>query len=138
LAVAQSGAWLLGITVIWLQFTRGPGTAARLLASLAATLCLYVALGKVLSPQYLIWLIPVVATVPRRIAPLAIPWLAGVLLLTEAYFPARYFDLADRLDTGVTTIVLLRNVVLLGLALYLVWRAAVPSASDSAGFRNNS
>jgi len=137
LAVAQSGAWLLGVTFIWFQFTRGPGTAARLLASLAATLCLYVALGKVLSPQYLIWLIPLVATVPRRIAPLAIPWLAVVLLLTEAYFPARYFALADRLDTGVATIVLLRNILLLGLAFYLAWRAALPSESDSAGARDN-
>ena len=50
-----------------------------------------------------------------------------VLLLTEAYFPIRYFDLVDRLDTGVAAIVLLRNTVLLGLALYLVWLAAVRS-----------
>jgi len=127
LAVGQSVALLLSVAFIWLQFTRGPGTAARLLASIAAALCLSVALGKVFSPQYLIWLVPLVATVPRRVAPFAILWLAVVLLLTEAYFPIRYFDLVDRLDTGVAAIVLLRNTVLLGLALYLVWLAAVRS-----------
>jgi len=127
LAVAQSVALLLGVAFVWLQFTRGPGTAARLLASIAATLCLYVALGKVFSPQYLIWLVPLVATVPRRVAPFAILWFAVVLLLTEAYFPIRFFDLVDRLDTGVAAIVLLRDTVLLGLALYLAWVAGVPS-----------
>ena len=127
LAVAQSVASLLSVAFVWLQFMRGPGTAARLLTSIAAALCLYVALGKVFSPQYLIWLVPLVATVPRRVAPLAILWLAVVLLLTEAYFPIRFFDLVDRLDPGVAAIVLLRDTVLLGLAFYLVWLAAGPS-----------
>lgn len=120
-----AAALLLGVGFVWVRFVRGPATPRRLLVSMAAALCLYVVFGKVFSPQYLIWLLPVVAVVPRRAAPLAIIWLAAVLLLTNAYVPIRYFDLVDRLDTGVAAIVLLRNFVLLGLALYLVRAAGI-------------
>ena len=130
LVAAQSAALLLGVGFVWVRFVRGPATPRRLLVSMAAALCLHVVFGKVFSPQYLIWLLPVVAVVPRRAAPLAIIWLAAVLLLTNAYVPIRYFDLVDRLDTGVAGIVLLRNVVLLGLALYLVRAAGIDAEPE--------
>src|SRR5207248_11672263 len=58
--VLQVGALL----AIWWLFARGPGGRDELVRASAAAVCAFVALGKVLSPQYLIWLIPPVPLVP--------------------------------------------------------------------------
>jgi Glycosyltransferase family 87 len=57
----------IGVLVwIWTRFVRGPLDAERLLLGAAAALCAFVALGKVLSPQFLIWLVPLVPLVRGR------------------------------------------------------------------------
>ena len=75
----------------------GRAAAARVLVlgSLAAVLA-FAALGKVLSPQYLIWIVPLgaLALAWRMVALAALVALACVL--TQIEFPARYFDLVDR------------------------------------------
>jgi hypothetical protein len=93
------------------------------LASLAAVTA-FAALGKVLSPQYMLWLVPLGA--------LALAWrmhaLAGAVaaaaVLTQVEFPARYFDLVEG-ETFPAVVVALRNLVLLAvvaLALRAVLR----------------
>ena len=57
-AVLLSVVQLAALVWIWL---RRPGTAEELVRWSAAALVAFVALGKVLSPQFLIWLVPVVA-----------------------------------------------------------------------------
>src|SRR5205823_10420508 len=57
--VLQVGALL----AVWWLFARGPGGREELVRASAAAVCAFVALGKVLSPQYLIWLIPLVPLV---------------------------------------------------------------------------
>jgi hypothetical protein len=99
---------------IWL---RRPGTAEELVRWSAAALVAFVALGKVLSPQFLIWLVPVVALVARLRAPAL---LATALVLTQLWFPSRYWELARELDGGVVGLVLARDLVLVGLLAVLV------------------
>jgi hypothetical protein len=95
------------------------------LASLAAVLA-FAALGRVLSPQFLIWTVPLAA--------LAFAWrmhalaaaVAGAIVLTQLEFPARYFDVVAR-EPFAVWLVAARNAALLvalGLAL---WELA-PSA----------
>src|SRR4029077_5624297 len=51
------------LLVLWIAFAPGPSTHPRLLRYAAAAVCAFIAFGKVLSPQFLIWLIPLVPLV---------------------------------------------------------------------------
>jgi len=50
-----------------------------------------IAFGKVLSPQYVMWLLPLVPLVRGRRGYAASAVLAGTLLLTQGYFPWHYW-----------------------------------------------
>jgi hypothetical protein len=82
-----------------------------------------VAFGKILSPQFLIWLVPLVALVPSVAA---YTLLLTAMTLTHVWFPSRYGELVAL--EGVSWIVLARNVVLLALFAVLVGRLVRKSA----------
>jgi hypothetical protein len=100
-----------------------------LLGSFAATLA-FVALGRVLSPQYVCWLAPFAAVAWARGHRLPAVLVAAASLLTQAWFPRHYFDLVDRHDWAVAAVVL-RDVLLLA-ALVATVRAAARSPSRGA------
>ena len=77
-------------------------------------------LGKVLSPQFLIWLVPVVPLVGGLRGLRASALLAVGLVLTQLWFPSRYWDLARELDPLPSTLVLIRDLVLVALLVVLV------------------
>jgi predicted membrane-bound dolichyl-phosphate-mannose-protein mannosyltransferase len=125
LAILESLA--LGILLIatWTWYVqRGAPDREVFLRCAAVSVAAYIALGKVLSPQYLVWMIPIVPLVAGRRGAIGSGLLVAACLLTQAYFPLHYFDLVDRLDTGVAMIVLLRDLTLLGVLVTL----AVPEA----------
>ena len=72
---------------IWVRFARGPAEPERLLRFAAAALVAFVALGKVVSPQFLIWLIPVVPLVAGRRGLAASALLGAALVTTQRWFP---------------------------------------------------
>ena len=84
----------------------------------AATIATTVALNKVLSPQYLVWLVPVIALVGGRVGTIARGLLAAAMILTVAYFPGRFRDF--RLLGSPAWIVLVRDLVLVALAALLI------------------
>jgi hypothetical protein len=90
------------------------------LASLTAVAA-FAALGTVLSPQYMLWLLPLGALAfAWRLHALAAA-IAVAAVLTQIEFPARYFDLVDR-EPFPVTVVAVRNLVLLAV-LFLALRA---------------
>jgi hypothetical protein len=93
-------------------------------ASFAATLA-FVALGKVLSPQYVCWLLPFAAVLFARGDRLAPALVAAAALLTQAWFPRRYFDVVDQ-DAWAVAAVAVRDLLLLA-ALASTARAAARS-----------
>jgi glycosyl transferase family 87 len=106
-------AALLG--VIALLALPAAGGRSLVLASLAAVAA-FAALGKVLSPQYMLWLVPLGALAfAWRLHALAAATAAAVVL-TQLEFPARYFDLVDR-EPFPVTVVALRNLVLLAVVV---------------------
>jgi len=119
-AVAQSLLQLSALVAIWILFARGPVTRTRLLYASTAALVAFVALGKVLSPQFLIWLIPVVPLLRGRRGLTAALVLAAGLVLTQLWFPYRYWDLALHFGTLESWLVLLRDVVLVALLAVVI------------------
>ncbi|MFL5919209.1 MAG: hypothetical protein ACJ74L_12290 [Gaiellaceae bacterium] len=106
---------------IWWSFARGPATAATLVRASAAAVCAFIAFGKVLSPQFLIWLIPVVPLVRGRRGVWASGLLLVALVLTQVWFPSRYFRLALDFEGGLSWVLLARDLALVALALLLAW-----------------
>lgn len=134
--IAVAGLQLLllaaALVAVWALFAHGPRDDSRLLAAAAASLAAFVAFGKVLSPQYLIWLAPVV---PLAAAPVWLPGFFAAAVLTQLWFPDRYGELVTGGD--VAWIVLARNVVLVLLfaALLAGLRRPVPFFLDVRDLR---
>jgi hypothetical protein len=118
---------------------RRPDDGRHLVLAAFTAVLAFVTLGKVLSPQFLIWLAPLalVAGLHGARAPAALVLLA--LPLTQLEFPSRYFDLVDG-DNRVVALVGLRNLVLLvalSLALaQLAGRARSPAPAGSSPARS--
>jgi hypothetical protein len=89
----------------------------------------FVALGKVLSPQYLVWLTPFAAVAWAWRARLPAALVALACVLTQIEFPRRYFDLVAG-DDATFAIVGARNVALIAAGISL---AAALARSPSRG-----
>ena len=108
----------LGVLVgIWFAFARRDRSREELVRYAAAAVVAFIALGKVLSPQFLIWLIPLVPLVRRW--SVAILY-AAALVLTQAWFPKHYWSYALHFSEAVTWLVLLRDAVLIALLVALL------------------
>jgi hypothetical protein len=105
--------------LVWIWLRR-PGSAEELVRWSAAALVAFVALGKVLSPQFLIWLAPLVPLVAGRRGLRASALLALALVLTQLWFPSRYWELALEFDGPASALVLVRDLVLVAVLAVLV------------------
>jgi uncharacterized membrane protein len=114
------------LVALWIAFARGQSTGDRLLRYSAAAVCAFIAFGKVLSPQFLLWLIPLVPLVRGRRGLAATGLLTVGLVLTQAWFPRRYWDYVYAFDNA--NVVLARNLALVALLLVLVWPVPVAKA----------
>jgi hypothetical protein len=119
LGVAATVVQAAVLVWIWVSFARGPATRSALVRAIAAAVCAFIAFGKVLSPQFLIWLIPVVPLVRGRRGVWAGALLLVALVLTQTWFPFRYFRLALDFEAGLSWVLLARDLVLVALALLL-------------------
>jgi hypothetical protein len=93
-----------------------------------------VALGSVLSPQFLVWLLPLVVLVGGRRGAVATLLFVGASLLTQVWFRWIYTSYARDLDAGTATVLLARNLLLLAIAVVL----ALPVTSGFARLRSPS
>jgi hypothetical protein len=108
---------------------RRPSRDALLLAALAAVLA-FVGFSKVLSPQYLLWLLPLAAVVIGRghVVAGALVWAAA--LVTQLWFPVHYWDVVHQHAWAVTAVGV-RNLLLLA-ALAATARALARSPRHAA------
>jgi hypothetical protein len=133
LATVQGVLAPLVLLVLWIAFARGPATRERLVRYSAAVVCAFIAFSKVLSPQYLIWLIPLVPLVRGRRGVAAAVLFVASLVLTQLWFPRHYLDLAYGFDPRASWLVLARDLVLVALLLTLVWPRRIALALVLAG-----
>jgi uncharacterized membrane protein len=122
----------VSLIALWAAFARGPRTRDDLLRYAAAAVCAFVAFDKVFSPQYLIWLVPFVPLVRGRRGLAASAALVAALVLTQVWFPLRYWRFVD-LDRGIAGVVLARDLVVVALLALLAW----PARQTSTGSRRS-
>jgi uncharacterized membrane protein len=127
-AVLTSAVEIVVLLALWIGFARGPAVGERLIRYTVACLCAFVALGKVLSPQFLIWLVPLVPLVRGLRGIAASLLLAAALIVTQVYFPARYWEYIFHLHLA--WVVLLRNLLLVALLVTVSLPARGPARSS--------
>jgi len=118
LAVTTTALTALTLVAVWHRFWRCSAEKEVLAVASAAALTAAVAFGKVLSPQFLVWLLPFVPLVRGRRGLAASALFALALGLTQLWFPSRYGELVAFGD--VSWFVLARNLVLVALFAVLV------------------
>ena len=106
-----------------------------LICGAAATMVSLTVTGKVLSPQYMVWLLPVIPLVAGRYWRAATATFVAVLILTQMEFPNYYWDMVS-LHTTEIGILVVRNLLLIAL-LVLCWPrrglGALPIAGTTIG-----
>jgi hypothetical protein len=130
-ATASVVAELLLLLFVWHRFARMPLDRRLLVRSATAAVLTFVVLGKVFSPQFLLWLIPLVPLVGGTLATAGSALLALALVLTRAYFPGRWVEVL-RLESLPTWFLVGRDLVLLGLLAAVVAALATQSASPES------
>jgi hypothetical protein len=129
LAGISTVASTVAIVAVWVGFARGPADAERFVRYGAAAVCAFVAFGKVLSPQYMIWLVPLVPLVRGRRGLYATALLALAWIDTDVWFPVRYF--AYVYGGHDAWLVFARDLLLVALFALLSLPGRVPASSES-------
>jgi hypothetical protein len=133
LALVQTLLQVGVLIAIWIAYARGPADRERLVRFSAAAVCAFVVLGKVLSPQFLLWLAFLVPLVRGRRGLVAGALLVVAFVLTQLWFPYRYWELVFTFDETASWLVLVRNLVLLALLAVLALPARGRGAPRAPG-----
>jgi uncharacterized membrane protein len=120
---------VVALVALWTAFARRPVTRDRFVRYAAASVCAFIAFGKVLSPQFLIWLIPFVLLVRGRRGLVATGLLTLALILTQVWFPKHYWDYALHFERA--GVVLARDLTLVALFAVLAWPEKIAHSFSS-------
>ncbi len=112
-STASNLAGIAALVALWLAYALKPADRDRFVRYAAAAVAAFVAFDKVLSPQYLIWLVPLVPLVRGLRGALATVTLLVAFAFTIAYFPGHYFAFAGHQDRA--WLVFVRDLVLVAL-----------------------
>jgi hypothetical protein len=122
-SVLTTVALAMVLVVVWARFARGDVVSnERFTRYAAAAIVTFVALGKVLSPQFLVWIAAAVVLVQGTRGTIAIALTLVACALTRVWFPRSYWDLVKQFDPTASWLVLLRDLVLLAVLAVLVAR----------------
>jgi uncharacterized membrane protein len=120
LAASVSGL-LVGVALIavWTRFARGRAGADEIVVAVAAAVTGYLAFNKVFSPQYLIWLLPLVVLVRGRLGQFAIGLFVVATVLTQFWEPFLYPPLLGY-HTLECLLLVVRDALIVGLFVLLL------------------
>ena len=129
-AKLQTVAQALGIAAAAYLFARSRRTPLDLAAAAAATVAVAAIAGKVLSPQFLLWLAPFVVLVRSLLAPAL---LAAAMLLTNLIFPDRYGELVARRGGEIALLAVRNALLLVLLATLFMAQVRAPATVERRG-----
>ncbi len=116
-AFLSTAAEITTVLGVWVAYAwRGTREREAALLAAAASVVTLVAFDKVLSPQYLIWLVPFVALADGGRGILAAGLLLLALGLTQTWFPWSYWQLATGHESPWSWYLLARDLSLVALA----------------------
>jgi hypothetical protein len=137
LGVLTTALELGAIVAVWAAFARSPRDDSTLLAAAAASVLAFLAFGKVLSPQYVVW---IVALVPLVLRSWRLVLLGLAVGLTQVWSQGRYHEVTA--GKPIVWAVLARDLVLVVLyvlaAATVARRARAPSTASPAAQSVNS
>jgi hypothetical protein len=110
---------LAALVWIYRAYLHGRDDAQRFVTASVAAVTAYVALGRVLSPQYIVWLIPLVPLVAGTAGAVATGALIAAAGVTMTWFPGRFWHLVA--VSPVSWFALLRNVLLVVVLAGTAW-----------------
>ena len=118
LATVSSGLQALAVLLVTVLYARGRADARRLALAFAASVVGFVAFSRFLSPQYLVWVVPLVVLLFR---PLVWALVVSALVLAQIWF-FHYPGLRDLSDRN--WLVLVRDLALVAVFVLLLRDAA--------------
>jgi len=124
LAATLSGVLMLvALLAVYGLYLRGPGTREELAAACIAAVTAYIAFSKVFSPQYLVWLIPLVPLLGGRRGLRASALLVVVVGMTQIWEPYRYGHYYRTFTPWLTWLVVVRDLLVVVLLAVLLRRS---------------
>jgi len=108
---------LVGVFALWLRSRRGK---QELVLAVCAAVMAYIVFSKVFSPQYLIWLLPLVPLVDGPVGVRATALLVTILGVTQIFEPYRWVQFARFSTAWLDWVVVARNVLVVALFVVLV------------------
>jgi hypothetical protein len=126
LVLALSTVALVALLVVAVVLAARSPSERNLLRCALLTLLAFVTFGKVLSPQYMIWLAPFAVLALTNGDRAVLGALLAAFVMTQLWFPGRYFELVAR-DDEVIALVAVRNLCLLAALVLTLRRARAPA-----------
>jgi len=122
LAATLSGILtLVAPLVVYALYLRSEGTREQLAAASVAAVTAYIAFSKVFSPQYLVWLIPLVPLVGGRRGLRASALFFLIVGMTQIWEPYRYNAYYQSFPPWLTWLVVARDLLVVALVGVLIW-----------------
>jgi len=123
----------LAVAAVWLLYARVREARANLPVAFAAAVAGFIAFTKVFSPQYMVWLVPLVVLVDGVAGVVAISLTAVALVLAQVWF--FHYGALFRIEWPVW-LLLVRDLVLVALYVVLAgaltrWKIRIPSRSKT-------
>lgn len=111
---------VIAMTGVWAWFARGHVTPDRVVRWSAFALLVLIITDSTISPQYVMWFAPFTFLVAGRRGVVTTVVALVTTVLTTAYFPSHYWEYTEGTNLLVATIVVVRNLTFVVLAVLLV------------------
>jgi hypothetical protein len=131
LAIVTTVVQAAAVALVVVVFARGRRDGERLVVATAATLAGFLAFARFVSPQYLVWLVPIVPLVGGT-AGIVGSALLGLALLAGRLWFFHYREVFAL--QGIIWLVVLRDLLLValyGVLVFSLWRTRMPSSSKT-------